>query len=67
MVQQEKRYHSKRTLAKRYDVSTRSIDRWITRGRFPRPDLRLPNGRPLWADETVQAHERSLIGHTAAA
>jgi predicted DNA-binding transcriptional regulator AlpA len=61
----EKRYLSKPTLAGRYSVSTRSIDRWVELGRFPRPDMRLPNGRPMWSDDTIEAHERALVGKTA--
>jgi predicted DNA-binding transcriptional regulator AlpA len=57
-------YHNKPALAL-LGVSTRSIDRWIEIGRFPRPDLRLPNGRPLWLNETIEAHERSLVPHAA--
>jgi hypothetical protein len=60
------KYFSKPALAGRYSVSTRSIDRWVELGRFPRPDLRLPNGRPMWSDERVEAHERSLVSGEAA-
>jgi predicted DNA-binding transcriptional regulator AlpA len=62
----DKRYLSKPALAGRYSVSTRSIDRWVELGRFPQPDFRLPNGRPMWSDNVVEAHERGLVGGTAA-
>jgi hypothetical protein len=57
-----KLFFSKPLLAQRYAVSTRAIERWILSGRFPRPDLVLPNGRPRWSDEVVVAHERAAIG-----
>jgi hypothetical protein len=62
----DKRYLSKPTLADRYSVSTRSIDRWVALGRFPKADLRLPNGRPMWSSDVIEAHERSLVGGAAA-
>jgi hypothetical protein len=59
---QAKRYFSKPILAERYSVSTRSIDRWVELGRFPHPDMRLPNGRPMWSDDLIEAYERGLVG-----
>jgi hypothetical protein len=58
-----KRYFSKSALAKRYETTTRSIDRWIKSGRFPPPDLRLPSGHGRWLDTTIEAHERTLVTH----
>lgn len=54
-----KRFYSKPALAERYETTTRSIDRWITSGRFPPPDLRLPSGQGRWSETTIEAHERS--------
>jgi hypothetical protein len=62
----EKRFFSKPTLAGRYSVSTRSIDRWVELGQFPKADLRLPNGRPMWSSDVIEAHERDLVGRSAA-
>jgi hypothetical protein len=62
-----KRYHSKPALADRYGVSSRTIDRWRSDGLFPAPDIVLPNGAPRWSDETVETHERGLVGKTSAA
>lgn len=61
-----KQYWGKPNLARRYGVSTRSIDRWRGDGKFPQPDLILPNGQPRWLDETVEAHERRSVTENAA-
>jgi predicted DNA-binding transcriptional regulator AlpA len=55
-------YLSKPELARRYGVSSRTIDRWRTDGLFPAPDITLPSGAPRWRDATVTAHERRLVG-----
>jgi hypothetical protein len=52
------KWFTKKRLAERYDTSTRSIDRWVSAGKFPPPDGRLPSGWPIWADTTIQKHER---------
>jgi hypothetical protein len=59
------RYHSRRALADRYSVTTRTVDRWVYDGLFPAPDLRLPNLAPRWSDELVVAHERAAVGKKA--
>ena len=60
------RYRSKGSLADRYEVSERTIDRWREEGKFPAPDLVLPSGSPRWSDDTITAHERALVGKSAA-
>jgi hypothetical protein len=60
------RYHSKRDLAARYAVTTRTIDRWCVDKLFPEPDLRLPSGACRWSDELVTAHERNSVGKRGA-
>jgi hypothetical protein len=60
------RYRSKGSLADRYSVSPRTIDRWREEGKFPPPDLVLPSGSPRWSDDTITAHERALVGKSAA-
>jgi hypothetical protein len=59
-------YRSKGSLADRYEVSERTIDRWRGEGKFPPPDLVLPSGSPRWSDDTITAHERALVGKSAA-
>jgi hypothetical protein len=59
-------YHSKNELAHRYQVVTRTLDRWRVLGLFPEPDLTLPNGAPRWSDELVVAHERAAVGKKGA-
>jgi predicted DNA-binding transcriptional regulator AlpA len=58
-----KRFWTRPSLAARYDKSPRSIDRWIAAGRFPKPDIRLPNGQPAWADSTIERHERASVAN----
>jgi predicted DNA-binding transcriptional regulator AlpA len=55
------RWFSKRELAQRYGVSTRSIERWSESGKFPR-GRQLPNNRWFWTDREIEEHERSLVG-----
>jgi hypothetical protein len=55
------RYFTKPRLAKRYGNTTRSIDRWRAAGKFPPPDMYLPNGQPAWTDETIEKHERASV------
>jgi hypothetical protein len=62
----DKRYHSKPALADRYQVSSRTIDRWRADGLFPQPDIMLPNGAPRWSSETIEAHERASVKRSAA-
>ena len=57
-----RKFYTKPSLAERYGgKSTRTIDRWVEAGRFPRPDIRLPNGQPAWADATIEQHERASV------
>lgn len=56
------KFWTKPALAQRYGgKSTRTIDRWVEAGRFPKPDIRLPNGQPAWADETIAQHELASV------
>jgi len=55
------RWFSKSQLASRYNVCTRSIERWVKGGKFP-VGVRMPNGRWAWSDIAIEAHERSLVG-----
>jgi hypothetical protein len=61
-----KEWFTKKRLALRYGTSTRSIDRWVSTGKFPAPDGRLPSGWPIWADTTIENHERTNVASVAA-
>jgi hypothetical protein len=54
------RWFSKSQLAARYNVCTRSIERWVKGGKFPL-GVRMPNGRWAWSDVTIELHERALV------
>ena len=54
-------------LAKRYNFHKRAILRWRKAGRFPEPDLTLPNGWPAWKDTTIEAYERNSMKRRVAA
>jgi hypothetical protein len=58
-------FFTKVALGARYKVTTRSIDRWIEAGLFPKPDIHLPNGWPAWASATIEQHERTLVAKPA--
>jgi hypothetical protein len=54
-------YLTRAQLAKRYQRTTRTIDRWVEFGSngFPKPlDI---NGRPLWRIDLVEAYEASRV------
>jgi len=54
------------SLAKRYGVTPRTIQRWMKGGKLPSPTT-LPSGRPAWANTVIEAHERGLVGRGEAA
>lgn len=58
-AEKSKKFYAKRDLAARYAASTRSIERWVARKRFPPPDIELPNGHKRWSDATIEAHEKA--------
>jgi len=52
-----KRFLRKQSVAGRYDVNVRTIDRMIEDGRLPRPVYR---GRlPMWAEDELDASDRA--------
>jgi hypothetical protein len=55
------RWYSKNQVAARYGVSSRSVERWAERGRFP-PGVQMPNGHWYWTDVAIEDYERSLVG-----
>lgn len=48
------KYLTRRDLAVRFRVSTRTIDNWHSQGLLP-PAERTPTGMPRWSEEAVQA------------
>jgi len=65
-TEKPKKFYAKRELAVRYAASTRSIERWIARKRFPPPDIELPNGHKRWSDATIEAYEKASTVMAAA-
>jgi hypothetical protein len=65
MSEQPKKFFAKHDLAERYSTTTRSIERWLARNRFPPPDIELPNGHKRWSDVTVEAHEKASVANAA--
>jgi hypothetical protein len=53
-----KRWSRKRRVAKRYDVTTRTVDRMARDGRLPPPEYPLGPNLPLWNDAKLDAHDR---------
>jgi hypothetical protein len=61
-----KKYLGKRAVGARYGgKSDRTVDRWVASGILPPPDLYMSN-RPLWADETLDHHDRQAVVTRAA-
>jgi hypothetical protein len=61
-MDEPKKYLTTPKVKKRYDdVSSRTVDRWIKSGKFPPPDIILPNGRKAWLESTLEAHERVSV------
>ena len=53
-----RRYHRKRGVAERYDVSERTVDRMARDGRLPPPDFY--RGKiPFWGDDTLDSNDRA--------
>jgi hypothetical protein len=59
------RWFSKREVARRYGVHTRSIERWAEAGTFPR-GTQFPNKHWFWSDAEIEQHEKALVGGGAA-
>lgn len=52
-----KRYLRKQSVAERYDVDERTVDRMKDDGRLPKPHYR---GRlPMWAEDELDASDRA--------
>jgi hypothetical protein len=61
-----RKFVGKRAVAVRYDVVTRTIDRWVKAKVLPPPDLTI-NHRPYWNEAKLDQHDRqSVVAHAAA-
>jgi hypothetical protein len=54
-----KRYQRKSGVARRYNISTRSVDRHVAAGVLPSPEYPLRNKVPMWDVEVLDAHDRA--------
>jgi DNA-binding transcriptional MerR regulator len=50
-----------RALRKRYQVSTRTIDRWVQRGVIPAPAF--ISGQRYWDEALLEENERASVAH----
>lgn len=50
-----------KTLAKRLDLTVRSVSSYLARGVLPEPDYRVGKS-PLWKTETIEEWERTRLG-----
>ncbi len=58
-------FFSQTMLAKRYQVTPRTIKRWKESGKLP-PPTPLPSGRDGWDNITIEQHERARMAGEAA-
>jgi hypothetical protein len=54
------RWYSKRQVADRYSVSTRTVDRWRESKRFP-IGTQMPTGRWYWSSCDIEKYEQQLV------
>lgn len=64
MQTETQRWYSKRAVAARFGVSTRSIERRKESGQFP-AGVQI-NRRWYWSDVELEQYERGLVGGSAA-
>jgi hypothetical protein len=57
----------KPSVSRRYDHSTRWVDRAWKEGRLPKPGYPFGNGIPAWSEEELDAHDRAVIAASVAA
>jgi DNA-binding transcriptional MerR regulator len=60
-----RRYITKRGVARRYDVTPRTLDRWKKTKILPPAD-RTVNGREYWDETGLDEHDRQLVAELAA-
>jgi hypothetical protein len=61
-----RKYLGKPRLSIRYDITTRTVDRWVKAKVLPPPDL-VVNNRPYWDEERLDRHDRRMVAEHAAA
>ncbi len=66
-VTKSRRWSRKRAVAKRYDVTTRTVDRKAADGSLPKPKFPLGPHLPLWEDDELDAHDARARDEAAAA
>jgi hypothetical protein len=54
----QKKYLRKRSVATRYDVDPRTVDRMVEDKRIPAPKYLPGSPIPIWAEDELTAHER---------
>jgi hypothetical protein len=59
-----RKYLPKRGVARRYGVTSRTVDRWKKRKVIPPPDLRR-NNREYWLEEALDHHDRQCVAARA--
>jgi hypothetical protein len=60
-----RRYITKRSVATRYNVTPRTVDRWKKAKILPPAD-RTVNGREYWNEGGLDEHDRQLVAELAA-
>lgn len=58
-AESQKRYLRKTQVAERYQVSTRTLDRWAESGKLPKP-VRI-GVVPMWDLDELEAQERAAM------
>ena len=60
-----RKYIAKRSVAQRYGVTPRTVDRWKKAKILPPADLTV-NGREYWNEGGLDEHDRQLVAELAA-
>ena len=61
----DRRFFPKRAVARRYGVTTRTVDRWKKQKVIPPPDLTI-NNRQFWDEATLDRNDRERVAARAA-
>jgi hypothetical protein len=62
----ERKFISKRAVALRYDVTVRTVDRWVKAALLPASDLVI-NHRHYWLEAGLDRYDRRTVAERAAA
>jgi hypothetical protein len=54
-------YLRKKSVADRYDICPRTVDRATRAGRLPAPEFPLGNKVPMWSRRKLDEHDRRLL------